>query len=305
MNLGQNKFYVGLGAVLLLGCLILGYLLWQSSSDFDAAELEYNKNVAELDRLQKLDLYPKAENQKILEQQMMSAHEAAIMLHQKLVPMSFALEPLSPEQFQDKLNEAVKSSVEKAANAGVNLSDKLYLGFAEYRTATPRPEAAAALGRQLKCIALAVDTMIEKKVSSIESITRTPLPEEQDPAKLPVATPTPRQGPGKAAPALLSAYPFEIQFTTEQRAFEFVLNDLSKNEQQFFIIRPVAIKNQSLKAPKKIDPAAASEAAKAAASNAANGAAPKADKLRYVLGSEKLNVTLRFDSVVFASNLPK
>jgi len=299
MNLGQNKFYVGLGAVLLLGCLILGYLLWQSSSDFDAAEQKYSEQVAELDRLQKLDLYPKAENQKILEQQMTSAHEAAITLHKKLVPMSFALEPLSPEQFQDKLNAAVKSSVEKAANAGVNLSDKLYLGFAEYRTATPRPEAATVLGRQLQCIVLAVDTMIEEKVSSIEKITRTPLPEEQEPSKLAAATPTPKQGPGK--PALLSSYPFEIQFTSEQRAFELVLNDLSKNEQQFFIIRPLAIKNQSEKAPKKIDPNAASEAAKAAASNAAS----KTDKLRYVLGSEKLNVTLRFDSVVFASNLPK
>jgi hypothetical protein len=155
----------------------------------------------------------------------------------------------------------------------VNLSDKLYLGFAEYRTATPRPEAAAALGRQLKCIALAVDTMIEKKVSSIENITRIPLPEEQDPAKLPAATSTPKPGPGKPAAALFTAYPFEIQFIAEQRAFEFVLNDLSKNEQQFFIIRPVAIKNQSLKAPKKIDPAAASEAAKAAASNTAGGVA--------------------------------
>ena len=299
MNLGQNKFYIGLGAVLLLGSLIFGYLLWQTSDAFSEAEGKYNEQVAELDRLQKLELYPKAENQKILEEQMASAHEAAIMLHRKLLPMSFPLEPLSPEQFQDKLDAAVKKSMEKAAAAGVNLSDKFYLGFAEYRTATPRPEAAAALGRQLKCIALAVDTMIEKQVASIDKITRTPLVEELDASREPVAAPTPKPR-SKSAP-LLSSYPFEIQFSSEQRGFENVLNELSANEQQFFIIRPVMIKNQSEKAPKKIDPNAATEAAKTAAA----GAPLKNDKLRYVLGSEKLNVSLRFDAVVFASNLPK
>ncbi len=310
LNLGQNKFYVGLGATLLLGCLILGFLLFQASSDFNDAEQKYAGQVAELDRLQKLDLYPEVENQKILEEQMKSAQDAALSLHQKLVPMAFPLEPMTPEQFQDKLNAAVKSTVEKAANAGVDLSDKLYLGFAEYRTTTPKPEAAAALGRQLKCITLVVENMIERKVGTIEKITRTPLPEEQD-TKPAASAPKPRPGAGKsAAQELLSVYPFEIQFTAEQKAFQSVLNELSRNTTQFFIIHPVAIKNQSEKAPKKVDPVAAAEAAKSAAAAAATAApegpaAPKAEKLRYVLGAEKLNVTLRFDSVVFASNLPK
>ncbi|MCX6967124.1 MAG: Amuc_1100 family pilus-like protein [Verrucomicrobia bacterium] len=309
LNLGKNKFYVGLGAVLLLGCLILGGLLFQASSEFGEAEQKYNAQVAELNRLQKLDLYPEVQNQKILEDQMAAAKQAAVSLHRQLVPMAFALEPMTPEQFQDKLNAAVKNLGEKAANAGVNLSDKLYLGFSEYRTATPKPEAAAALGRQLKCIELAVDTMIERKIASVEKITRTLLPEEQD-AKAAAPTPKPKQAGGKQpATELLAAYPFEIQFSAEQRAFQSVLNELSKNTQQFFIITPVAIKNQSEKGPKKIAPAAAAEIAKSAAeaAKAAPGdvAAPKTEKLRYVLGAEKLNVTLRLDAVVFASNLPK
>jgi len=300
INLGQNKFYVGLGAVLLLGSLILGILLYQASSAFDEAEQKYNGQVAELQRLQSLDLYPEAKNQEILEEQMTAAQEAAFAMHQQLVPMAFGMEPLTPEQFQDKLNEAVKSLTEKAAAAGVDLSDKLYLGFSEYRTATPRPEAAAALGRQLKCIALVVDTMIDKKVAAISKITRTLLPEEQDAAKLSTSEPAGKKGRAKGQ--LLFAYPFEIEFVAEQRAFRTVLNDLSKSEKQFFIIHPVSIKNQSEKAPKKIDPTAtaATEAA------TANGdAAAKPNKLRYVFGAEKLNVTLRIDSVVFASNLPK
>ena len=292
MNLGQNKFYVGLGAALLVGCLSLGFLLYQTSGDFSAAEQKYNDQVKELDRLQNLDLYPEAKNQKILEEQMTSAQAEARALHRRLVPMAFPLEPMTPEQFQDKLNEAVKSLTEKAANAGVDLSDKIYLGFSEYRTATPRPEAAAALGRQLKCIAYAVDAMIDKKVAAITKITRTLLPEERDAERMAASEAAKKKTPPKAP--LFSSYPFEVEFTAEQRAFQFVLNELSKSEQQFFIIRPVVIKNQSEKAPKKIAPAAPT-----------TDAAVKPEKMRYVLGVEKLNVTLRIDSVVFTGNLPK
>jgi len=298
INLGQNKFYVGLAAALGLGCLIFGLLLFQSYSNFSDAEQKYNEQVTELNRLQTLELYPEAKNQKALEDQMQAAHEAMITLHERLVPMSFPLEPMTPEQFQDKLNAAAKDLGEKAASAGVNLPDKLYLGFAEYRTVTPKPEAAAALGRQLKCIALVVDEMIEKKVASIDRITRVPLPEEENPDR-PAANAQTKEAPKSK---LLTAYPFEVQFSAEQKAFQSVLNDLSKNDKQFFILRPLAIKNQSEKSPKKIDPNAAKETAVKPASGTA---AATPSKMRYVLGAEKLNVTLRIDSVVFTSKLPK
>lgn len=302
MNLGQNKFFIGLGAALGVGCLGLGWMVYDSYSAFDTASTAYQEQVGKLQRLQSLPLYPEPANLKILEEQKKTAAESVVALHQKLVPMAFALEPLTPEQFQDQLNEAVKGLTEKASKSGVALSDKQFLGFGEYRTATPKPEAAAALGRQLKCIELAVSTLIEKKVASIDKITRTPLPEEQD-AKAPAA-PAPKGKPAPAkGPELLSKFPFEIQFVAEQRAFQAALNDLSKSTQQFFIIRPLLIKNQMDKPPKKIDPA--EKAAAAATTPAVTGATPQPEKMKYVLGAEKLIVNLRFDSVVFASNLPK
>lgn len=301
MNLGQNKFLIGLGAVLLIVFIGLGWMVIQSSSAFDDAATRYQTQVAELDRLQKLPLYPEASNLKVLEDQKKVAADSAITLHQQLVPMAFPLEPLTPEQFQDQLTATVKRLTDKAAQVGVTLSDKQYLGFVEYRTATPKPEAATALGRQLKCIERAVDTLIERKVSSIDKITRPPLPEELDASKT-AAVPAPKGG--KAAPAkveLVTKYPFDIQFIAEQKAFQGALNDLSKATDQFFIIQPLSIKSQGEKAPKKAD----SGSDRAAAIAAAAGGTPSPEKMKYVLGAEKLNVTLRFDSVVFASNLPK
>jgi len=314
MNFGQNKFFIGLGIAVLLGCGSLGFLLLQALSNYNAADALYTEQLAKLTRLQTLPLYPEPSNLAVLEAQNKTAHETAVALHQQLVRMAFPLEPMTPEQFQDKLNTSVKNLVEKAAAAGVKLSDKFYLGFTEYRTATPRPEAAAVLGRQLKCIELVVNTMIDKKVTSIGEVVRTHLDEEADPTKTAAGQPIPPQGKAKLAkPVLLSKYPFEVPFVSEQKAFQGVLNDLSKTEQQFFIIRPVVIKNQNEKAPKKNDPNAekmseATATAAAAPINTGAGATAPAlrpEKMRYVLGAEKLNVTLRFDAVIFTSNLPK
>jgi len=303
MNLGQNKFFIGFGAVLLLGGIILGILLIQAVSTYNDADTKYTAQVDQLQRLQNLPLYPEPANLKIVEEQKQTAHEMAITLYQQLVPMAFPLEPMTPEQFQDKLNTSVKNLVEKADKMGVKLADKFYLGFGEYRSATPRPEAAAVLGRQLKCIELAVDTLIEKKVASIGEITRPHLAEEFDP-RLSLEAPLPKPAANKGAtPELVSKYPFEIQIIAEQKSFQAVLNDLSKNEKQFLIVRPLTIHNQSEKAPKKNDPNA--DRTNEIASSGSGGAAGKQEKMRYILGAEKLNVTLHFDSVVFAGNLPK
>lgn len=302
MNLGQNKILIGLGAALLIGSATFGYLLYQSSSDFEAADAKYNEQVAELKRLQGLPLYPEQANLKVLEDQKKAAQESAVSLHKQLLPLSFPIEPLTPEQFQDKLNASVKELQEKAAKAGVKLSDKFYLGFAQYRSTTPKPEAAAALGRQLKCIELVVDELIEKRVVSVGEITRDPLPEESDTAKVVPQTPG-KAKPTPAGPVLLSKYPFKVEFATDQQAFQSVLNDLSKNDKQFLILRPLTIKNQSERAPKRVDPSADHVAETTDPSGAPIPS--KEPPLRYVFGAEKLNVTLRVDSVVFASNLPK
>jgi len=298
MNLGQNKLFVGIGAALLVVFIALLWFLYQASSDFSAADATYQEQVTKLQRLQNLPLYPETSNLQVLEEQKKIAAESAVRLHKELVPMAFPLEAMTPEQFQDALNASVKTLVDKAAKAGVKLSDKFYLGFSEYRTTTPRPEAAAVLGRQLKCIELAVDTLIEKKVSFIGEITRPHLPEE-DKGKVTATQPTPKPaGAAKKAPELLFKYPFEIQFLAEERAFQSALNELSKNTKQFFIISPLAIKNENPKAPKKIEKVSRSAVADPNANSAP-------EKLLYVLGAEKLNVTLHFDSVVFAGTLPK
>ena len=298
MNLGQNKFFVGFGAVLAIGCLGLAWLGYSSYSAYDDATNDFNTKAAKLNELQTLPLYPDKANAKILEDQEKVAADSVVALQEKLAPMSFPLEQLSPEQFQDRLNAAVKTLSEKAAQAGIAFPEKQNLGFAQYRSSVPKPEAAAVLGRQLKCVELAVSTLLDQKITAIEVIDRKPLPEELDMKVAPTPDPKAKKQGGKPqAEPLLKEYPLTIKFVGEQGAFRAAINELSKNTSQFYIIRNVKIENQMAKPPKRAD-----EQPKDAASSDSKA---QPNQLKYIFGGEKLKVTLDFDYVVFASNLPK
>jgi hypothetical protein len=301
MNLAKHKTLVIFGTLLLVGCVAFGYLFFSAWSGYLAADAKYTKQLAERKRLKSLPLYPEPANLRIVEEQKKTAARMAEELFEKVRPTAFPLEKTTPDQFQQKLNATVQRLAAKAAEQGVKLglnekTSNFYLGFDEYKTAVPSPAAATALGRQLKCIELAVETLIDKKVDAIVKITRERLPEEAVAGATP--TPAPVRGAGKGkteepAQPLVSKYPFRVAFVAEQKVFQNALNDLSKNDRQFFIIVPESLKNQSDKSPKRNDP------------NAKRNDIAQGQTLRYVLGAEKLAVTLRFDTVVFADKLPQ
>ncbi|MEI6350864.1 MAG: Amuc_1100 family pilus-like protein [Verrucomicrobiota bacterium] len=314
MNLGKNKFLVGLAAALVVGGGTFGYLLFDSYSKYSGLNEQYSTLSGELTRLQALPLYPEPANLKKLDAKKDAAEEAVKTLNQQLVPLSFPLEQISPEQFQDQLRVAVSATSEKAKALGVKLPEKFYLGFDNYRTLPPKAEAAANLGRELKAVELAVNTLIESKVATIDSVIRTPLPEEGEPSKV-AAQPSITVGrPASTAPKatpLITKFPFEIQFSAEQSHFRNGLNALVKNSKQFFIVRPVTIKNDVEKPLSRAEANPTPKTQLATSVNpgdpAAGAVPPPAEEpaLHYIVGTEKVTVGLRVEMVVFASSLSK
>ena len=309
MNRRSKIFFIGFGVVMVGGLGVLGYLLSQSVSHFSELSQSYDEQSTELKRLQTLPLYPEQSNLVKLKEVREAAGEAAASLQKQLIPMSIPLETITPEQFQDKLRALVSSITGKAKPLGVKLPKDFYLGFPQYQKSPPKTEAASPLDRQLKAVEIAVNALLEQKVEEIVKIDRTPLPEEVDALKvLPTAPIKPVGLPGKVEapkPEFFSKFPFEIQFRTDQSRLRRVLNDLAKNEKQFFVIRPITIQNSGDKPLQKVDPLAAAAAA-AQVSGTAPGSAtsanqPKAQNLRYLVGMEKLNVLLRLEMVVFAN----
>ena len=314
MNLAQNKFLIGFAAVMLVGGGSVGYLLQSSYSKYGELSERYEWLSSNLTRLESAPLYPESANLAKLDEKKRAAAAAVQSLHQQLVPLSFPLEAMTPEQFQDKLRVAVSATVEKSKTFGVKLPETFYLGFDNYRTQPPKADAASVLGRQLKAVELAVNTLIENKVDAIAAVTRKLLAEEDDLSKTAVATPV-KSGLASKAKAidtpLVAKFPFEIQFTAEQTRFRSGLNALIKNDKQFFIVRPLLIKNEN---DKPLSRAEANPPPKNQAGSSVNPgdpgatvpvATPEDAVLRYIVGTEKINVGLRVDMVVFAGSIPK
>ena len=307
MNRRSNLFLIGFGVVMAGGLGALGFLLFQSSSHFSELSQQYDEQASELNRLQGLPLYPEQSNLAKLKEKREVAGEATLSLQKQLIPLSLSLEPITPEQFQDKLRATVSSISGKAKTAGIKLPKDFYLGFGQYQKAPPKTEAASPLDRELKAVEIAVDTLIEHKVDEILKIDRVPLPEEDEGLLKTAASPTPKPGkpPGKAEarkPEFFTKFPFDIQFRTDQSRFRRIVNDLAKSQKQFFVVRPVAVQNSVDKPIAKVDPALANIAPASGTSPAtAGGSQAKTQNLRYLVGLEKLTVLLRLEMVVFAN----
>jgi hypothetical protein len=285
MNWGQNKFIIGFGAVMLVGCGTLGALLWQAGSQFSDLTDDYHNQVAQLQGLQNQPLYPEQGNLEKLEVQKVAAMKDATAFQAQVTPMAFPLETISPEQFQDKLRATVSSVTAKAVSAGVKVPDKFYLGFDDYQGKPPTVAAAPALNRELRAIELAANTLIESKVIALTGIKRDPLPEES------------KSKPGPKPSSLVAKFPFEIQFSSEQVPFRKALNALASNRNQLLVVRPLIIKN-SVDKP-------ISKAGNAQSSAGVPGAPDANGRLKFLVGAETLSVTLGIEMIVFSNPVAK
>lgn len=101
----------------------------------------------------------------------------------------------------------------------------------------------------------------------------------------------------------------DVQFTATQPALQKVLNDLAASDKQFFITRTLVVENSNPKPVSRVSAEDAAAAAAAAGPGGAPGTAPgqpgtsgteqAANYLKFIVGTEKLNVALRVESVWF------
>lgn len=305
----ENKFVSGLIAVTVIGAAVIIFLLMGARAQFAETSEQYEQQTAELQRLQALKPYPEEENLKLLTEQR-EEHAAKVQqLRNQLATLELAREPVSPEQFQDRLRSQVSEIVALAKENGVALPEGFYLGFADYQGTPPRGEATEMLAWELKSIVSVVRTIIQSKVASIDSIQRAPLPSESGAAPRP-AEGRGRQGGGRggeAAPKLVQRYPFTIAFTAEQSRFRSILNQITNTKEQFLIPRTLKIENeQTAGPPKQLEGA---EVAPPESGNLENllAGSPTSDEAReevktlsFIVGTEKVKVTMTIDIVDFA-----
>ena len=242
----ENRFLAGFVGGMFVGVVALGYFLYAAKSNYDDVSNNYAQQAAEWNRLKHLQPYPNQENLDKLSAQRKEHLAKVEDMEKTLAAMKLPLEPVSPEQFQDRLKAAFTAFSKKAADKGLVPDKAFYMGFETYQTVPPKPEAAPLLARELKAIEMVLNDVADAGAVELSKIAREELPEEKGKAE----GGKKGQTAGKRGErASVAHHGFEINFVAPKGVVQVVLNEIVKNSQQFFIPRLVVIKSKQDKGP--------------------------------------------------------
>jgi hypothetical protein len=285
----QNRFLGTFLAVFGVATLAALVFLFMARSSFGEAKAQWDQQVVELSALQRHTPYPTDANLRKMRTQ---AEEYAVQidrLKEELKVRVLPVPPMAPNEFQNRLRQAVASVTEKARANKVKLPDNFYLGFEEFSSALPDTAAAPLLGQQLAQVELLLNILIDARVDAVTALRRVP------PVATPAASPTPagaRKPPAAAQAApVIDRSVVDASFTSLPGAARRVLNQVSTTDQQFYIIRTLHVLNEKDKGPPR-------DGAAGATATPAPGAANTA--LNFIVGNERITTSARIEMVRFA-----
>jgi hypothetical protein len=298
-SLKKNKFLTSYLAVVALGALGLGYLLFSSLKANKAAAEAYEAEQSAVAALQGKPLFPNAANLQARRAQVEGFAATVTQLQQGLLAAQPKLDTeASSDKFQSTLTEtlnAVKAQAEITklnSRAGADFD----LGFGKYLENLPPRQAVPDLLYQLGAVDAMVRTMLTDRVASIDDIRRAELDVESAKPE-PAAETKPAAGRGGAKkpaagpPAalaedlVLKRYPMQVRFTGSPRSVQDVLNHLAASKDFFYAIRSLRVENERKAGPPKgVAPQSSEESKKDS---------------EVVLGGEVVSVWLAIDLIRF------
>ena len=283
------------------GICVLGavWFLFEAKRNWNDASTQFDQTTAELNRLERLELYPSAENLGRMKAHAEDYEAALAKLKDELKVRGLPVSPMAPNEFQSRLRVAMTGIAEKARANGVKLPDKFYLGFDPFASALPNEMAAPLLGQELAQVEWLLHTMLEARVETLISFRRARLPEENATAAAGASSPVTGRKPG-VTPILLDRNLVEATFLSTPAAARRVLNEISGVTEQFFIIRLLHIRNEKDQGPLREGPA--DRAALLAAPEPAGSPGPKPPAvaaLDFIVGNERIETSATIEIVRF------
>jgi hypothetical protein len=291
-----SAFIVIAGGALLLAA---GFLWWTKGS-YEDAMAKYRESAAEQTRLEGGNPYPSAANVGKMKTYLDNYKTALDKLKAELKTRMLTEAPLAPNEFQTRLRQAIIRTTENARNNRVKLPANFFLGFDEFVSSLPSPEDAPALGQELSQVQLLLNTIIEARVDAITAFHRISHPGTATAAApMPAATPRTPSKPSPG-PKLIEQRTVEFAISTSPTAGRRVINQIAAENEQFFIIRAIRVKNQKDKGPPRENagPTAPIPPPNPAGAGAAPAATP-AGPLNFIVGNEHIDLSARVEIVNF------
>jgi len=298
----ENPFWSAFLAIAGGAFLLAAGLLWWTKGSYEDAMASYRESAAEQTRLESSNPYPSAANASKMKTYLDNYKAALDKLKAELKTRMLTEAPLAPNEFQTRLRQAIIRTAENARNNRVKLPANFFLGFDEFVSALPSPEDAPALGQELSQIQLLLNTIIDARVDAITAFHRIPHP-GMTPAAGPVSAATPR-APPKASPGpkLIEERTVEFAISASPTAGRRVINQIAAENEQFFIIRAIHVKNQKDKGPPRENAGPTTPIPPPVPVVAGAGPAPAATPagpLNFIVGNEHIDLSARVELLNF------
>ena len=300
----ENPFWSAFIAIAGGALLVAAGLLWWTKGSYEDAMAKYRESAAEQTRLESGNPYPSAANVGKMKTYLENYKATLNKLKAELKTRMLTEAPLAPNEFQTRLRQAILRTAENARNNRVKLPANFFLGFDEFVSSLPSPEDAPALGQELSQVQLLLNTIIEARVDAITAFHRvshsgTATGTSPAPAATPRTSSKPLPGP-----KLIEQRTVEFAISASPTAGRRVINQISADNEQFFIIRAIYVKNQKDKGPARETAAGTAAAIPLPTPVAPAGARPApaatpAGPLNFIVGNEHIDLSARVELVNF------
>ena len=272
----ENKFLGGLIVitVILAGVIISLGMKLQETLDEKISEVETEENA--LKEMKGLNPYPTPESAKAKTDSLKAlVADANKMQAQFLTFKPESTAPIPVNEFSALLKDT-DARVRELFEGKITLPEAFYLGFEDYKSELPRPEATGELAYELRAIEWLMGQLAAANATDVGGIVRHEIPSEKGESWGGSATPArggrtsrgrntaARRGP--SLPRIANRMPIELLFRGPESALRDVLTAMADSDQYFFDLRIARIKNES---PIPTKPRGAV---------AASGDAPKSDE---------------------------
>lgn len=295
----ENPFWSAFIAIAGGALLLAAGFFWWTKASYEDAMAKYRESAAEQTRLESGNPYPSAANVAKMKTYLDNYKAALDKLKAELKTRMLTEAPLAPNEFQTRLRQAIIRTTENARNNRVKLPANFFLGFDEFVSSLPSPEDAPALGQELSQVQLLLNTIIEARVDAITAFRRVAHPGTATAAG-PVPATTPSRGPPKPSPGpkLIEQRTVDFAISASLTAGRRVINQIAAENEQFFIIRAVHVKNQKDKGPPRENTGLTAAIPPPNPTGAAPAATP-AGPLNFIVGNEHIDLSARVELVNF------
>ena len=251
----ENKFLGGLIVitVILAGVIISLGMKLQETLDEKISEVETEENT--LKEMKGLNPYPTPESAKAKTDSLKALiGDANKMQAQFLTFKPESTAPIPVNEFSALLKDT-DARVRELFEGKITLPETFYLGFEDYKSELPRPEATGELAYELRAIEWLMGQLAAANATDVGGIVRHEIPSEKGESWGGAAAPArggrasrgrsaaARRGP--SLPKIANRMPIELLFRGPESALRDVLTAMADSDQYFFDLRIARIKNES------------------------------------------------------------